>query len=69
MPGAATPPNPFSHGTWRRNLREVLCRPAGSSWLDGRGVKTEDKREINPGNEMRDIEGGLGPRWDEHDDD
>ncbi|KAF7974815.1 hypothetical protein HWV62_11163 [Athelia sp. TMB] len=55
----AAPPNPFSHGTWRRNLAEVLCRPAGYSWLDGPGIKTEDRREPNPG--LRDLERGLGP--------
>ncbi|KZP12546.1 zf-DHHC-domain-containing protein [Athelia psychrophila] len=66
VPGAS-PPNPFSHGTWRRNLGEVLCRPAGFSWLDGRGVKTEDRRELNPGwrDLERDLERGLGPGdWD-----
>lgn len=43
------PPNPFSHGNWRRNLLAVLCRPQGYSWLDASGVVTEDKREVNPG--------------------
>lgn len=43
------PPNPFSHGNWRRNLLYVLCRPSGYSWLDFRAVATEDKREVNPG--------------------
>jgi len=43
------PPNPFSHGNWRRNLLYMLCRPAGSSWLDATGLATQDKREINPG--------------------
>jgi palmitoyltransferase ZDHHC9/14/18 len=66
VPGAA-PPNPFSHGTWRRNLCEVLCRPAGFSWLDGGGVKTEDKREVNPG-VVRDVERGVGPaEWERED--
>ena len=69
VPGASTPPNPFSHGSWSRNCFEVLCRPAGSSWLDGGGVKTEDKREVNPGIAMRDIERGLRPGWDRNDDD
>jgi palmitoyltransferase ZDHHC9/14/18 len=27
----------------------VLCRPVGFSWLDGHGIVTEDKREVNPG--------------------
>ncbi|OBZ69219.1 putative palmitoyltransferase ZDHHC14 [Grifola frondosa] len=45
----APPPNPFSHGNWRRNLVYMLCRPPGSSWLDARGIATEDKREVNPG--------------------
>lgn len=45
----APPPNPFSHGNWRRNLFNVLCRPAGYSWLDASAIATEDKREINPG--------------------
>ncbi|KAF8969684.1 DHHC palmitoyltransferase-domain-containing protein [Flammula alnicola] len=43
------PPNPFSHGNWKKNLLAVLCRPQGYSWLDATGVVTEDKREINPG--------------------
>ncbi|KAF5373557.1 hypothetical protein D9758_000693 [Tetrapyrgos nigripes] len=47
VPGPA-PPNPFSHGTWRRNVLAVLCRPQGYSWLDFAGVATEDKREVNP---------------------
>ncbi|KAI6022731.1 DHHC palmitoyltransferase-domain-containing protein [Pisolithus marmoratus] len=57
-PGAR-PPNPFSYGTWRSNLAEVLCRPAGLSWLDARAYLTEDKRRINPG--LDDV--GLG--WDD----
>jgi palmitoyltransferase ZDHHC9/14/18 len=49
---------------------EVLCRPAGASWLDGSRVKTEDKREVNPGMVMNDIERGLGREWERgHDDD
>ncbi|KAI0333522.1 hypothetical protein GY45DRAFT_1244428 [Cubamyces sp. BRFM 1775] len=43
------PPNPFSHGNWRRNLVYMLCRPPGYSWLNARGIATEDKREVNPG--------------------
>ncbi|KDQ60932.1 hypothetical protein JAAARDRAFT_125489 [Jaapia argillacea MUCL 33604] len=43
------PPNPFSHGSWRKNLISVMCRPAGLSWLDFPGIATEDKRRINPG--------------------
>ena len=27
----------------------MLCRPSGYSWLDARGIATEDKREVNPG--------------------
>ena len=45
------PPNPFSHGSWKRNLAYVLCRPVGYSWLDPTGIATEDKRAINPGME------------------
>ncbi|KAJ7273269.1 hypothetical protein C8J57DRAFT_1317350 [Mycena rebaudengoi] len=48
IPGPA-PPNPFSHGTWRRNLLQVLCRPVGYSWLDGSAFATQDEREVNPG--------------------
>lgn len=44
-----TPPNPFSHGSWRHNLAYVLCRPPGYSWLDGGAIATEDKRTVNPG--------------------
>ncbi|KAF9484628.1 hypothetical protein BDN70DRAFT_797321 [Pholiota conissans] len=43
------PPNPFSHGGWRRNLLAVLCRPKGYSWVDARSVVTTDNREVNPG--------------------
>ncbi|KIJ69324.1 hypothetical protein HYDPIDRAFT_105917 [Hydnomerulius pinastri MD-312] len=60
VPGAA-PPNPFSYGSWRSNLAEVLCRPAGLSWLDARAFATEDKRRVNPG--LDDV--GLG--WDDAD--
>ncbi|KAI0707632.1 DHHC palmitoyltransferase-domain-containing protein [Earliella scabrosa] len=48
VPGPA-PPNPFSHGSWRRNLVYMLCRPTGYSWLDARAIATEDKRQVNPG--------------------
>nr|GAT53294.1 predicted protein [Mycena chlorophos] len=48
VPGAA-PQNPFSHGSWRRNLVAVLCRPSGYSWLDAHGYAVQDAREINPG--------------------
>ncbi|KAI0695708.1 DHHC palmitoyltransferase-domain-containing protein [Cytidiella melzeri] len=48
VPGPA-PPNPFSHGNWRRNMLYVLCRTPGYSWLDFASPATEDKREINPG--------------------
>ncbi|TFK92293.1 hypothetical protein K466DRAFT_595340 [Polyporus arcularius HHB13444] len=48
VPGPA-PPNPFSHGSWRKNMVYMLCRPTGYSWLDARAVATEDKRQINPG--------------------
>ncbi|KAH7908880.1 DHHC palmitoyltransferase-domain-containing protein [Hygrophoropsis aurantiaca] len=50
------PPNPFSYGSWRHNLAEVLCRPAGFSWIDAHGLVTEDKRRINPGLE----DAGMG---------
>jgi palmitoyltransferase ZDHHC9/14/18 len=42
------PPNPFTHGSWRRNLLNVLCRPAGYSWLDAHAIATEDRRMVNP---------------------
>ncbi|KAH7889629.1 DHHC palmitoyltransferase-domain-containing protein [Phlebopus sp. FC_14] len=58
VPGAA-PPNPFTYGSWRSNLAEILCRPAGFSWLDARALVTEDKRRVNPG--LDDV--GLG--WEE----
>ncbi|KAJ7709759.1 DHHC palmitoyltransferase-domain-containing protein [Mycena rosella] len=48
MPGPA-PPNPFSHGSWRKNLLAVLCRPLSASWLDGAAFATQDEREVNPG--------------------
>ncbi|KAK7693746.1 hypothetical protein QCA50_003318 [Cerrena zonata] len=53
------PPNPFSHGNWRRNLLYVLCRPVGYSWLDARGLATEDKREINPGLLADDLQAAI----------
>ncbi|THH13862.1 hypothetical protein EW146_g6400 [Bondarzewia mesenterica] len=53
------PPNPFAHGSWRRNLAHLLCRPVGYSWVQPSAVATEDKREINPGL----LDGG----WEEHD--
>ncbi|TFK30158.1 hypothetical protein FA15DRAFT_690792 [Coprinopsis marcescibilis] len=43
------PPNPFSHGSWRKNFVAVLCRPQTLSWLNASGIATEDRREINPG--------------------
>ncbi|TBU49146.1 DHHC palmitoyltransferase-domain-containing protein [Dichomitus squalens] len=49
LPEGPAPPNPFSHGSWRKNLVYMLCRPTGYSWLDARAVATEDKREVNPG--------------------
>ncbi|EPS96802.1 hypothetical protein FOMPIDRAFT_71178 [Fomitopsis schrenkii] len=63
FPGPA-PANPFSHGSWRRNLMNVLCRPGGYSWLDAAAVATEDRREVNPGL-LRDAEGGsaVGDAW------
>jgi palmitoyltransferase ZDHHC9/14/18 len=54
VPGPA-PPNPFSHGSRRRNFLVVLCRPPGFSWLNGSNISTQDGREVNPG--MRDWEG------------
>ncbi|KAJ6547712.1 DHHC palmitoyltransferase-domain-containing protein [Mycena capillaripes] len=48
VPGPA-PPNPFSHGNWRRNLLAVLCRPVSYSYLDAPGNATQDEREVNPG--------------------
>ncbi|KAH9930724.1 DHHC palmitoyltransferase-domain-containing protein [Fomitopsis serialis] len=48
FPGPA-PVNPFSHGSWRRNLVYVLSRPAGYSWLDAAAVATEDRRETHNG--------------------
>ncbi|KAF9448023.1 hypothetical protein P691DRAFT_670293 [Macrolepiota fuliginosa MF-IS2] len=55
----APPPNPFSHGNWRWNLINVLCRTPGYSWIDASAVATEDKREVNPAF----TEGGGGI-WD-----
>ncbi|KAJ7109519.1 DHHC palmitoyltransferase-domain-containing protein [Mycena epipterygia] len=43
------PPNPFSHGSWRKNLLAVLCRPVGPTFLDAAGFATQDEREVNPG--------------------
>ncbi|KAH9945871.1 DHHC palmitoyltransferase-domain-containing protein [Epithele typhae] len=48
VPGPA-PPNPFSHGNWRRNVVYMLCRPTGYSWIDFSAVAAEDKRQVNPG--------------------
>ncbi|TEB25960.1 zf-DHHC-domain-containing protein, partial [Coprinellus micaceus] len=43
------PPNPFSHGSWRKNFIAVLCRPQTLSWLNASAVATEDRRDVNPG--------------------
>ncbi|EIN07178.1 zf-DHHC-domain-containing protein [Punctularia strigosozonata HHB-11173 SS5] len=43
------PPNPFSHGSMRKNFVNVLCRPTGYSWLDANGTATVDQRKVNPG--------------------
>ena len=59
MSGGTPPPNPFSHGNWRRNLFYVLCRPVGYSWLDARGVETKDKRDINPGLLADDLQAAM----------
>ncbi|KAJ7461559.1 DHHC palmitoyltransferase-domain-containing protein [Mycena latifolia] len=48
VPGPG-PANPFSHGSWRKNVLAVLCRPVGASWLDGAAFATQDEREVNPG--------------------
>ncbi|KAG6916605.1 hypothetical protein DXG01_006162 [Tephrocybe rancida] len=59
VPGAAKPPNPFSHGTRRRNLAAILCRPRGYSWLQAHAPATQDMREVNPG--MRGVAQMGGP--------
>ncbi|KAF7294816.1 Palmitoyltransferase [Mycena indigotica] len=48
VPGSA-PLNPFSHGSFRKNLLAVLCRPIGYSWLNGHAFAVQDEREVNPG--------------------
>ena len=48
-PDGEKPKNPFSHGTRRRNIAAVLCRPGGFSWLDPKAIATEDRRAVNPG--------------------
>ncbi|KAJ7021676.1 DHHC palmitoyltransferase-domain-containing protein [Mycena alexandri] len=58
VPGPA-PPNPYTHGSWHKNLVAVLCRPVGSSWLDAGGWATQDDREVNPG--YRRAGSGVGP--------
>ncbi|RDB21435.1 putative palmitoyltransferase ZDHHC14 [Hypsizygus marmoreus] len=63
VPNAAPPPNPFSHGTRRRNFAAVLCRPPGYSWLDAGGGATEDGRGVNPG--VGGEEGGGGGEGEE----
>ncbi|KIL61314.1 hypothetical protein M378DRAFT_82746 [Amanita muscaria Koide BX008] len=56
----SAPPNPFTHGSWMRNLVELLCRPRGTSWLDGMSPVTEDKRKVNPGMFDHIWDGGSG---------
>jgi palmitoyltransferase ZDHHC9/14/18 len=51
------PPNPFSHGSMRRNVLAVLCRPEGYSWLDASAVAVEDRRLVNPALGRRSEEG------------
>ncbi|KAJ7449951.1 DHHC palmitoyltransferase-domain-containing protein [Mycena latifolia] len=58
VPGPA-PANPFSHGSWRKNLLAVLCRPVGASWLDGAAFATQDEREVNPGLLGKDHQSGA----------
>ncbi|PIL24241.1 transcription factor [Ganoderma sinense ZZ0214-1] len=65
VPDGPAPPNPFSHGSWRKNLVYMLCRPTGYSWLDARGIATEDRREVNPGFLLHDG-GGDWPEDVEH---
>lgn len=58
------PPNPFSHGSWRRNFVGTLCRPQGYSWLDGSAVAVEDRRGVNPGfGFIGEGKGVAGERW------
>ena len=64
MPDGPAPPNPFSHGSWRKNLVYMLCRPTGYSWLHARGIATEDRRDVNPGFLLHD--GGGWPEDIEH---
>ncbi|KAG6852946.1 hypothetical protein C0991_007956 [Blastosporella zonata] len=60
VPGASKPPNPFSHGTRRRNVAAVLCRPKGYTWLQAHNVAIQDLREINPGARGAEQAGGPG---------
>ncbi|KAF9532209.1 DHHC palmitoyltransferase-domain-containing protein [Crepidotus variabilis] len=46
IPSGPAPPNPFSHGSWGRNVAAVLCRPTGWSWLDASAPVKEDRREV-----------------------
>ncbi|KZT09632.1 uncharacterized protein LAESUDRAFT_722601 [Laetiporus sulphureus 93-53] len=62
VPGPA-PPNPFSHGSWQRNLLYVLCRPPGYSWLNATAIATEDRRQVNPGLLRNMEDGGDCDAW------
>ncbi|KAG5716395.1 Palmitoyltransferase erf2, partial [Termitomyces sp. T112] len=49
IPGMPKPSNPFTYGSWGRNVAAVLCRPRGYSWIRAHEVATEDLRKVNPG--------------------
>ncbi|KAI0318936.1 DHHC palmitoyltransferase-domain-containing protein [Amylostereum chailletii] len=53
------PPNPFAHSNWRGNVADVLCRPAGLSWVEPHAIVMEDKRAINPGFAMDEYQTGY----------
>ncbi|KIY43435.1 zf-DHHC-domain-containing protein [Fistulina hepatica ATCC 64428] len=54
MPGEKLEQNPYSYGSWRRNMMAALCRPTGYSWIGPHEIATEDQREVNPGIVARD---------------
>ncbi|KAF9514443.1 hypothetical protein BS47DRAFT_1452890 [Hydnum rufescens UP504] len=43
------PPNPFTLGSWSRNVSYMVCRPAGHSWIQAHEVVVQDTRQVNPG--------------------
>ncbi len=49
MPTSRPQANPFSYGSFWRNVAHSLCRPQFATWIDPHGLVEEDTRQPNPG--------------------